>query len=63
MFPNNSHRQSDHISHKRNKRRNRNIEFIRENAKTNRDIAFYKKHGKEKNTMSQIDYLNKYFIM
>ena len=63
MFPNNSHRQLDHISHKRNKRRNRNIESIRENAKTNRDITFYKKHGKEKNTMSQIDYLNKYFIM
>ena len=63
MFPNNSHRQLDHISHIRNKRRIRNIESIRENAKTNRDITFYKKHGKEKNTMSQIDYLNKYFIM
>ena len=63
MFQAHSHRQLDYISHKRNKRRSRDIEAIRKQAETNRDNAFYKKHGKEKNTMTQNDYLNKYFVM
>lgn len=63
MFRAKSHRQLDHISHKRNNQRTRNMESIRKQAEANRDIAFCKKHGKEKKSLSQIDYLHKYFVM
>jgi hypothetical protein len=49
MFRAKSHRQLDHISHKRNNQRTRNMESIRKQAETNRDIAFCKNMVKKKN--------------